>query len=179
MNYAPIAERISRDRIYDISRYLHFSNNALQAPPGVAGYDRLGKVQDIMQRVSERFLTLYKPHCEDAIDEAMIPFQGRSSLEQYMPAKPVKRGIKVWCRADSHNGFLCEFEVYTGKSSSVQNGLGKRVVSQKLHGMHHHLYFDNFFCSVPLLLSLLNSGLYACGTARHGTVTESFLQLSK
>ena len=170
VNYAPIAERISRDRFYDISRYLHFSNNALQAPPGATGYDRLGKVRDIMQRVSERFLTLYKPHCENAIDEAMIPFQGRSSLKQYMPAKPVKRGIKVWCRADSHNGYLCEFQVYTGKSSSVQNGLGKRVVlelSQNLHGMHHHLYFDNFFSSVPLLLSLLDSGLYACGTARH------------
>ena len=40
----------------------------------------------------------------------MIPFQGRSTLKQYMPAKPVKRGIKVWCRADTHNGYMCEFQ---------------------------------------------------------------------
>ena len=68
-----------------------------------------------------------------------------------MPAKPVKRGIKVWCRADAHNGYLCQFEVYTGRSEGVQDRLGKRVVlglSQKLEGLRYHLYFDNFFTSV-------------------------------
>jgi hypothetical protein len=67
----------------------------------------------------------------------MIPFQGRSALKQYMPAKPVKRGIKVWCRADAHNGYLCEFQVYTGRADGVQDGLGKRVVvylSRRLEG---------------------------------------------
>ena len=34
----------------------------------------------------------------------MIRFKGRSSLKQFMPMKPIKRGIKVWVRADSHNG---------------------------------------------------------------------------
>ena len=62
---------------------------------GEPGYDRLGKVRGIMGKVQDRFTALYKPHCECAIDEAMIPFQGRSSLKQYMPAKPVKRGINV------------------------------------------------------------------------------------
>ena len=122
-----------------------------------------------MNVVADRFLTLYQPNCENAIDEAMIPFQGRSCLKQYMPAKPIKRGIKVCCRADSHNGYLCEFQVYTGKEEGVQDGLGKRVVldlSQHLNGLRHHLYFDNFFCSVALLTSLLEKGLYACGTAR-------------
>ena len=45
----------------------------------------------------------------------MIPFKGRLSLKQYMPLKPVKRGIKVWECADSSNGFVCDLEVYTGK----------------------------------------------------------------
>lgn len=86
-----------------------------------------------------------------------------------MPAKPVKRGIKVWCRADSHNGYLCEFQVYTGRADGAQIGLGKRVVldlSRRLHGLRHHLFFDNFFSSVSLLETLLENGLYACGTAR-------------
>jgi hypothetical protein len=38
-----------------------------------------------MNMVSERFLVLYQPHCENSVDEAMIPFQGRSALKQYMP----------------------------------------------------------------------------------------------
>ena len=167
VNYAPISERISRDRFFSISRYLHFTDNTLLSPRGSPGYDRL--VRNVMNVVADRFLTLYQPNCENAIDEAMIPFQGCSCLKQYMPAKPIKRGIKVWCRADSHNGYLCEFQVYTGKEEGVQDGLGKRVVldlSQHLNGLRHHLYFDNFFCSVSLLTSLLEKGLYACGTAR-------------
>lgn len=30
----------------------------------------------------------------------MIRFKGRSTLKQYMPNKPIKRGYKVWVRAD-------------------------------------------------------------------------------
>lgn len=166
VNYPPISDRISRDRFYDIHRFLHFADNSQLPQKGEPGYDRLGKVHEIMDQVQQRFLTLYQPHCENAIDEAMIPFQGRSSL---MPAKPVKRGIKVWCRADSHNGYLCEFQVYTGRADGAQIGLGKRVVldlSRRLHGLRHHLFFDNFFSSVSLLETLLENGLYACGTAR-------------
>ena len=132
--------------------------------------DNLGMTTlERLERSWKRFISLYKPHCENSVDEAMIPFQGRSSLKQYMPAKPVKRGIKVWCRADAHNGYLCQFEVYTGRSEGVQDSLGKRVVlglSQKLEGLRYHPYFDNFFTSVSLLSSLLDKGLYACGTTR-------------
>ena len=82
-----ISEWISRDRFLEIiSWFLHFADNSILAPSGSSEYDRLGKVLGIMDKVSERFLTLYSPHCENSI-EAMIPFQGHSSLKQYMPAK--------------------------------------------------------------------------------------------
>ena len=58
------------------------------------------------------------PHKELAVDEAMIKFQGRSSLKQYMPLKPVKLGIKVWVLADSNNGYFSKLQVYTGKEDS-------------------------------------------------------------
>lgn len=45
-----------------------------------------------------------------------------------MLAKPVKRGIKVWCKADSHNGYISEFQVYTGRSEEAEVGLSKRVM---------------------------------------------------
>ncbi len=35
----------------------------------------------------------------------MIKFQGRSTLKQYLPMKPVKRGIKVWVAASSNRYF--------------------------------------------------------------------------
>ena len=45
-------------------------------------------------------------------------------------AGSVKRGIKVWVRADSHNGYFSQFEVYQGKGSntSPEFGLGGSVV---------------------------------------------------
>ena len=44
---------------------------------------------------------MYNPHKDVSIDEAMIPFKGRSSMKQYMPKKPVKRGFKICMRADA------------------------------------------------------------------------------
>ena len=58
------------------------------------------------------------PSKEVSIDEAMIPFKGRSSMKQFMSNKPVKRGFKVWARADATNGYISEFYVYTGKEGN-------------------------------------------------------------
>ena len=59
----------------------------------------------------------------------MIKFKGRSSMKQYLPKKPVKRGFKVWVRADAVTGYVCEFQVYTGKTDGQPRlGLGGNVV---------------------------------------------------
>ena len=147
LHYSPIADRITRDRFRDVSRYLHFVNNDTLVPQGSPGYDRLGKVRPIVDHLSAKFAELYNPNCETAVDEAMIKFQERSSLKQYMPMKPIKRGIKVWVLADSHTGYFSMFEVYTGKTSSPEKGLGSRVVkspTEPLKHKFHHVYFDTF-----------------------------------
>ena len=127
------------------------------------------KFRPVIEFVRQSFLGNYDPHCENSIDEAMIRFKGRSMLKQYMPKKPIKRGFKVWVRADSHNGYICDVDVYTGKQDSVETALGSKVVkklTRQLVGGNYHLYFDNFFSSIPLLEDLLEDGLYACGTFR-------------
>ncbi|GFS85859.1 hypothetical protein NPIL_346571 [Nephila pilipes] len=45
---------------------------------------------------SKRYRVIFNPNEMQAIDESMIPFKGRSSLKQYIPNKPIKRGYKVW-----------------------------------------------------------------------------------
>ena len=120
--------------------------------------------------ILEETLTVYNPHKEVSIDEAMIPFKGHSSMKQYIPNKPVKRGFKVWTRADATNGYISEFYVYTGKEGDrAEVNLGAKVVmtlTKNLTNLHHHVYFDNFFTSMSLLLSLLKAGIYSCGTMR-------------
>ncbi|XP_018561258.1 piggyBac transposable element-derived protein 4-like [Anoplophora glabripennis] len=85
-----------------------------------------------------------------------------------MPLKPIKRGYKIWIRADQ-SGFVSQFQVYTGKSDGGEQGLGARVVkdlTRSLVGNHHKVFFDNFFTTVGLLNDLYKDKIYACGTIR-------------
>ena len=121
-HYAPITTRIPRWRFREISRYLHFVNNQHLAPRGSPTFDRLGKVRPVIDHFSLQFSALYNPSKNLAVDEAMIKFQGRSALKQYMPMKPIKRGIKVWVLGDSTNGYFSRFDVYTGKQE-IRHGV--------------------------------------------------------
>lgn len=71
-----------------------------------------------------------------------------------MPAKPIKRGYKVWVRADN-TGYVCQFQMYTGKVSDLADkDLGGRVVkdlTNDLWGKTHRIFFDNYFSTVPIL----------------------------
>ena len=55
-------------------------------------------------------------------------------MKQCLPKKPVKRGFKVWVRAESWKEYFCDFNVYTGKTESgeegVEHGLGEKIVLQ-------------------------------------------------
>ena len=46
----------------------------------------------------------------------MIPPKRRSSLKQYNPMKPIKRGFELWVRADM-NRYISKFDVYQGRNT--------------------------------------------------------------
>ena len=97
----------------------------------------------------------------------MIKFKGKSKITQHIPLKPIKRGIKVWILADSVNGYILDLKVYIGKEGdTVEKNLGMKVVSELTSKLSrgHHVYFDNYFTSLPLLQHLLDCDLYSCGT---------------
>ena len=128
-NQAAISSRITRTRFLNIKKYLHFADNQSLAPRGTQQYDKLGKIRPVLEMLGKRFQTLYNLNREVAIDEAMIKFKGRSAMKQYLPLKPIKRGLKVWVLADSHNGYVSRVQVYTGKDGSrTEEGLGANVV---------------------------------------------------
>ena len=94
-------------------------------------------------------------------------------MKQYNPiklVKLVKHGFKIWVRADSHNGYVCEFECYTGrKDGKVGKVLGGSVVTQltrDLVGKSYYIFMDNFFSSVYLYRNLLSEMIYCTGTVR-------------
>ena len=60
----------------------------------------------------------------------MIPFKGRSLMKQYVPWKSVKRGFKVWTMADARNGYMYDFNVYTGATGNRKMDLGEKLLWQ-------------------------------------------------
>ena len=58
LTYTPICSRITRDRFFEIQRYLHFSDNTTLADPDTDGYDRLGKIRPVIEMINERLLAL-------------------------------------------------------------------------------------------------------------------------
>ena len=77
----------------------------------------------VITALQKSFLEAYNPHRENA--KKVLP-------KQYLPMEAIKHGLKVWVRADSHNGFLCNLEFYTGKEESVETNLGVKVVKKLL-----------------------------------------------
>ncbi|KAK7089368.1 hypothetical protein V1264_025076 [Littorina saxatilis] len=165
---------MSLKRYQKLKEFIHLADNDHLPDPADVNRDRLFKVRDLLDMANQSFLEHYTPDCDISIDEAMVAFKGRSTLRMYMPIKPIKWGMKVWCAAESNTGYLLQFEVYTGRrADGTQHGLGHDVVmrlSSPFFGLHHHLYFDNFFSSVTLMTDLLAEGTYACATVRSNRV---------
>ena len=86
-------------------------DNSTLLPPGSLRYDRLGRINSILRMLSERLVVVCNPDKNITIDEAMIPFYGRSNLKQYLPRKH-ERGTKVWMWANVENGCVSVFQVY-------------------------------------------------------------------
>lgn len=147
--------------------HLHLNDNSIMPGRNDDNHDKLYKVRPFISALKTNFKKCLNPHRCIAIDESMIKFKGRSSIKQYLPKKPIKRGYKVWALADSE-GYLYDFEIYTGKTKDyVEKGLGEKVVLRLMEGLEykeHCLYFDNYFNTYNLLKELKDKGINACGT---------------
>lgn len=86
----------------------------INTPVRSSDHDKLHKVRPLIEKINANAKKAYSYSEALSIDESMIPFKGRSTLKQYMPMKPIKRGYKVWCIADHRTGYIYGFDIYTG-----------------------------------------------------------------
>lgn len=111
---------------------------------------------------------------------------GRHSAKMFIKAKPVRFGFKLWCLASS-DGYLYQFMPYGGKNDMIlldtELGLGGSVVQYLLsfiaHPKNHRIYFDNFFTSYKLLVSLREKEFRATGTIRDNRTVKCPLESVK
>ncbi|KAG5863851.1 hypothetical protein JTB14_031604 [Gonioctena quinquepunctata] len=101
------------------------------------------------------------------VDESIIKFKVRSSIKQYKPKKPIKRGYKFWILYNM-SGFVKKNEIYQGIEEEINHKfakytLGARVVLQMTKKDWHKnkIIYSN---SIDIRLNL--EGTLACGTRR-------------
>lgn len=100
MGNRTIENCISRNRYMVLTSKLYFS--LPNKPPNAT---KSYYVDDLISCLKHSFSKCRQDSPFQSIDESMTKFNGRSSLKQYMPMKPIKRIIKLWLRCDADSGY--------------------------------------------------------------------------
>ena len=149
-----IKTAISRTPFQVLYSKMYFTN-----PQKPADASKTYYLDDLVECLKGRFLQARADSQHQSIDETMVKFKGRSTLKQYMPAKPTKRGVKLWTRSDSATGYCYDFNIYRGQETEDGNptvtvGLGEKVVlalARTVESPYTTFSFDRFFTSIHLM----------------------------
>jgi hypothetical protein len=159
-NIPYVQNALGRDAFRQIRQFIHFADNNAQPKKGAAGWSPLQKVAPVLDVILVTLAAAWILGKRITIDESMIKYTGRAiSFIQYMPAKPIKHGIKVFALCCAVTGFLYHFEIYTGKEGCLDGSPGevvKRLLSGSKIGTSKGriLYTDNFYTSLGLMTYL-------------------------
>lgn len=172
--YTLVCDNISRDRFFSLRNCFHVVD--VSQPPENRNDNKLWKVQPVINAVRNACLQLPRDHVTYSIDEQMIPFTGRCPMKQYVKNKPRPVGLKKFILATS-SGLMLDFEIYQGDSTPLGNrdlGLGASVVLRLVKSLLYEsfVFFDRYFCSLPLLDKLSELKINATGTILTNRVRE-------
>ena len=137
-------------------QYIHFVDNSKRVPKGQPGYKVLFKVSFALDEMMKGMWKVWTAGKHVAIDEFMIRYMGRAiSYVQYMPAKPIKHGIKVFALCCALSDVILTFKVYVGKeddSDGTTVGVCDELVNDAglTSARGHVLHTDNYYTSVKL-----------------------------
>ena len=105
-----LATIFPRNRFWQLWSNLHLSDNTQAPGCSDPSFNRLYKLRPLLHILADAFRAAHEPSQQISVDEAMVRYKGRSSLKQYMPKKPIKRGFKIWCLCDANGGYMQEFQ---------------------------------------------------------------------
>jgi hypothetical protein len=165
---------MSRYRFRQLVDALHFADDDSAAPPTSPAFDKIYKVRPVVDALNEAWVSLVTPGWAVSIDEMMIAFRGRSYLRQYMPAKIVKWGFKLWALCDAVSGFCLKFDVYGGErpGEAPTKKLGQSVVLELAQVVPRGttIFADRYFSTVELIAKLKEEEIDYVGTIKENAV---------
>ncbi|XP_047444335.1 piggyBac transposable element-derived protein 4-like [Mugil cephalus] len=138
---------------------------------GTPAYDKLFRIKPLMEDILTACQAHYHPRKELAVGERVVATEAKTGTNQFMNAKPARRGIKLFVLADSSNGYTVNFDIYMSKAHArTAHGLAYDAVMHLIQPSHlgtgYHVYMDSFFTSPQLFLDLAGMKFGACGTYR-------------
>ena len=119
-----IMKNITRDRISQLLRSLHFGDNALLR-------ESSDKIQSLIELFNDRCISLVDQEKKISIDEQMIPYKGNAvpkNYKQYMPNKPVKRGFRLWT-VSGVSAYTYHITLYKGAKSCESAAQMRALIS--------------------------------------------------
>lgn len=124
-NNVVASSTMSRNRFEILLKMVHFGNS------GTISDNKLWKIQLSIDNIKESCKTYRTPGKTLAIDESIVPFQGRLNLKQYLLAKRHRYGVKLFKACDEKK-YTYNFKVYQGKevNKKEKSQLSFKVVEE-------------------------------------------------
>ena len=152
-----------RDRFKKILAAFHIVDHSTIPAKDDPAYRPSARVRPLLDYVDIICPHHYSPGQTLAIDETLVAGKVQNPIRQYLPNKHHARfGTKMWMLADSSNAYILKCYLYEGAKydkTTGGHGTGYDVVMRllemgNLFNKGHHLYTDNFFTTLLLLLTL-------------------------
>jgi len=176
-----VSSAMSRNKFEEIKSKMKYSK-AKDEDPNDKGW----RVRSLLKLFQNNILKFGIWKTALFIDEMMVKSYAKTVLKQFIRGKPIRFDLKFWglCTSD---GYLLNLDLYCGKNSQIGNklakcALGSRVVLNLLQPFFQrinynkipefHLYFDNFFTNMDLILHLQKLRLKCTGTIRDNRVKK-------
>lgn len=171
---------MSINRFEKIKSMLHFNNNNEIRPRDYPNNDRLFKIRPVVKHLVEKFISVPFESCL-SVDEQLCSTKCKSYFKQYLPMKPNKWGFKLYVLAGI-SGYNYNFEIYTGQENNPlyrlpeESDLGAcdniviRLMRPVPSEKNYKVFFDNYYKSLPLMITLANRGIFSLGTVRRNRI---------
>ena len=168
---------MTRDAFKQIRQCLHFVDNKDVYVKGQKKWNALQKILPFLMATSKTLQAGWNLGENICIDESMIKYMGRAiSWVQYMPAKPIKHGIKVFALCCAYTGYLYAYEVYTGSQLEEDSDSSKKQIlllvdrllesaGLLIRSVGRILFTDNYYTSIALMKHIYEKfGMLIVGT---------------
>ena len=160
-----VSDSMSRNWFKRILRTLHLCDNAK-----LDNTNKFCKLRPMIMDLNNKYLKHSFNGENKSIDESMIPYFDTHGSRQRINNKSICVGYKFWVLAETY-GYVIQFETYQGAkvgkliTSQTRWSLGEKVVldliESLLKGVSFHVYMDNYFTSLHLLVHLGEHNIHA------------------